>query len=169
MRLLEKRGLENEDDQLATDDPLLATLMAASVRSRIATGPEAGQPWRRLGDRVDPAETFEGGADANAEASDRCVREGGMSLHADVSIPARDRKRLERLCGYILRPPIGLDRLESQPDGRLSYRLKTQWRDGTTHILMERNELLERLASLIPPPRAHQVRYHGLCSAEHKP
>jgi len=40
--------------------------------------------------------------------------------------------------------------------------LKTRWRDGTTHVLMERHELLERLAPLIPPPRAHQVRYHGL-------
>ncbi len=48
------------------------------------------------------------------------------------------------------------------PDGRLAYRLKTPWRDGTTHVVMERRELLERLAPLIPPPRAHQVRYHGV-------
>jgi len=27
---------------------------------------------------------------------------------------------------------------------------------------MERHELLERLAPLIPPPRAHQVRYYGI-------
>jgi hypothetical protein len=27
---------------------------------------------------------------------------------------------------------------------------------------MKRHELLERLAPLIPPPRAHQVRYHGV-------
>ena len=73
-----------------------------------------------------------------------------MSLHADVSVPARDRRRLERLACYILRSPICLDRLESQPDGRLSYKLKVRWRDGTTHILMERHELLERLAPLIP-------------------
>ena len=85
-----------------------------------------------------------------------------MSLHADVSVPARDRRRLERLARYILRQPICLDRLEAQPDGRLSYKLKTQWRDGTIHILMERHELLERLAPLIPPPRAHQVRYFGI-------
>jgi hypothetical protein len=85
-----------------------------------------------------------------------------MSLHADVSVPGRDRRRLERLACYILRSPICLDRLETQPDGRLSYRLKTRWRDGTTHILMERHELLERLAPLIPPPRAHQVRYYGI-------
>ena len=45
---------------------------------------------------------------------------------------------------------------------RFTYRLKTRWRDGTTHILMERHELLERLAPLIPPPRAHQVRYRGI-------
>jgi hypothetical protein len=162
MRLIKKRGLENEDDPLAADDPLLATLMAASVRSRIATGPEAGQPWHRLGDRVDPVEPLEGEAAARAKAPERCVREGGMSLHADVSVAARDRKRLERLACYILRSPICLDRLESQPDGRLSYKLKTRWRDGTTHILMERHELLERLAPLVPPPRAHQVRYYGI-------
>ncbi len=162
MRILEKRGLESGEDPLTADDPLLATLMAASVRSRIATGPEAGLPWHRLGDRVDPVESEEGGADAEARAPERCVREAGMSLHADVALPARDRRRLERLARYILRPPICLDRLEAQPDGRLSYKLKTQWRDGTTHILMERPELLERLAPLIPPPRAHQVRYYGI-------
>jgi hypothetical protein len=69
---------------------------------------------------------------------------------------------LERLCRYIHRPPLALERLEALPDGRLTYRLKTRWRDGTTHVLMERHELLERLAPLIPPPRAHQARYHGI-------
>ena len=158
MRLVEgRRQSAGLDDEAAQDDPLLATLMAASIQSRIATGPEAGQRWRRLGDRVEPAD--EGGTQ---KPPPRCVREGGMSLHADVAVPARDRKRLERLCRYVARPPIAIDRLEALPDGRLAYRLKTRWRDGTTHVLMERHELLERLAPLIPPPRAHQVRYHGL-------
>jgi hypothetical protein len=85
-----------------------------------------------------------------------------MSLHADVAVPARDRKRLKRLCRYVARPPLALGRLEAMADGRLAYRLKTPWRDGTTHVVMERRELLERLAPLIPPPRAHQVRYHGV-------
>jgi hypothetical protein len=40
LRCLQKRGLENEDYPLATDDPLLATLMSASIRSRIATAPK---------------------------------------------------------------------------------------------------------------------------------
>lgn len=157
MQLVEHRRQGRDLDEAAEDDPLRVTLMAASVQSRIATGPQAGQRWRRLGDRVEPTDH-----DAVAEPSVRCVREGGMSLHADVTVPARDRKRLERLCRYAARPPIATDRLEALPDGRLAYRLKTRWRDGTTHVLMERRELLERLAPLIPPPRAHQVRYHGL-------
>jgi len=85
-----------------------------------------------------------------------------MSLHAEVAVPARDRRRLERLCRYVARPALSSDRLEERPDGRLALRLKTRWRDGTTHILMERRELLDRLVPLIPPPRAHQVRYHGV-------
>ena len=101
-------------------------------------------------------------ADFFDDTPPRCVRHGGMSLHADVAVPARDRARLERLCRYMARPPIATERLEAVPNGRLTDRLKTPWRDGTTHILMERHELLERQAPLIPPLRAHQVRYHGV-------
>jgi hypothetical protein len=60
------------------------------------------------------------------------------------------------------RPPLGTDRLEEQPDGRLTLRLETRWRDGTTHVLLERSDLLDRLVPLIPPPRTHQVRYYGI-------
>lgn len=80
-----------------------------------------------------------------------------MSLHAEVGVPARDRRRLERLCRYVARPPLANERLEERPDGRLALRLKTRWRDGTTHILMERRELLDRLVPLIPPPRYNAV------------
>lgn len=158
-RLLEARAGEDAD-ALARDHSLLALLAAASLRTRIATGPQRGEPWRRLGDRVEPTD-----GDANEvdpQASAHVPRHGGMSLHADVSVPARDWRRLERLCRYVARPPLANERLEERPDGTLALRLKTRWRDGTTHIVMGRRELIDRLVPLIPPPRAHQVRYHGI-------
>ncbi len=136
LRLLERNGVAAEDDPLAGDDPLMAMLGAASIRSRIATGPEAGEPWRRLGDRVEPVEEDEAGVVPRATVPPRRVRQGDMSLHADVAVPARDRQRLERLCRYVARPPLALGRLEAMADGRLAYRLKTPWRDGTTHVVM---------------------------------
>jgi Putative transposase/Transposase zinc-binding domain len=154
-RRLESRA-EEDEDALARDEPLLAALAAASLYTRITTGPQQGEPWRRFGDRVDP------GPDDDPDASPRVPMCRGMSLHANVAVPARDRHRLERLCRYVARPPLANDRLEERPDGRLLLRLKTPWRDGTTHIAMEQSELIDRLVPLIPPPRAHQVRYHGI-------
>ena len=158
-RLIEARHAGDED-ALARDEPLMALLAAASLRTRVATGPHRGEPWWRLGDREEPHEGVDGVADT--EASDRVAQVGGMSLHADVAVPAHDRRRLERLCRYVSRPPLASERLEERPDGTLTLRLKTRWRDGTTHVLMERSELIERLVPLIPPPRAHQVRYHDV-------
>ena len=85
-----------------------------------------------------------------------------MSLHANVAVPARDRSRLERLCRYVARPPLATARLSRTGDGRLLYRLKHRWRDGTTHVVFEPLELVEKLAALIPPPRFHGARYHGV-------
>jgi hypothetical protein len=148
---------EEDDDALAHDETLLALLAAASLRTRIAAGPHTGERWQRVGDRVDPVEPS-----ADPDASPRVPECRGMSLHADVAVPARDRRRRERLCRYVARPPLANGRLEEHPDGRLTVRLKTRWRDGTTHVLMGRSELIDRLVPLIPPPRAHQIRYHGI-------
>jgi hypothetical protein len=155
-RLLARRGLgaeadAGEADPLAGEQPLLAGLAAASVRGRAADG----RRLVRLGDRVDPE-------DLPASATPRCATAGGFSLHAGVAVPARDRQRLERLCRYAGRPPLATERLERLVDGRLLYRLRHRWRDGTTHVVFEPQELLQRLVPLIPAPGAHQVRYHGV-------
>jgi hypothetical protein len=55
-----------------------------------------------------------------------------------------------------------MERIEPQTDGRLLYRFKRSWRDGTTHIVMEPLELLEKLSALVPAPRAHLTRYAGV-------
>jgi hypothetical protein len=44
----------------------------------------------------------------------------------------------------------------------LLYQLKKRWRDGTTHVVFESVEFIAKLAALIPAPRVHLVRYHGV-------
>jgi len=69
----------------------------------------------------------------------------------------------------VARPPVATERLARLEDGRLLYRLKHRWRDGTTHVVFEPQELVEKLAALVPPPRFHLVRYHGIlgpCASE---
>ena len=35
-------------------------------------------------------------------------------------------------------------------------------RDGTTHLVMTPLEFLQRLAALVPRPRLHLIRFHGV-------
>jgi hypothetical protein len=96
------------------------------------------------------------------------ARIDGFSLHAGVAVPANDRQRLERLCRYAGRPPVSSERLSKLDDGRLLYELRHRWRDGTTHVAFEPLELIDRLAALVPPPRFHTVRYHGVIASRSK-
>ena len=49
----------------------------------------------------------------------RCgvLAHGFLRLHCD-DVPARDRRRLERLCRYVARPPLAHERLDERSDGR---------------------------------------------------
>lgn len=40
--------------------------------------------------------------------------------------------------------------------------LKQRWKDGTTHVVMTKEVLMERLCALVPKPRKHLVTYHGV-------
>jgi hypothetical protein len=65
----------------------------------------------------------------------------------------------ERLCRYVSRPAIAAERLSLTPQGDVHFCLKTPYRDGTTHIVLEPLDFMARLAALVPPPRVHQTRY----------
>ena len=158
-RLLERRGFGQNDDSEADaetrDESLLASLYAASFGLRIATGPREGQRVMRFGGWVYVEQI-------GSSKATRCVTLGGLSLHANVAVPAGDRQRLERLCRYVARPPLTIKRLSRLSDGRLLYGLSHPWRDGTTHVAFLPLELIEKLAALVPPPRVNLVRYHGV-------
>ena len=51
-------------------------------------------------------------------------------------IDAYQRNELERLCRYITRPAIANERLSRNRKGQVVLRLKSPYRDGTTHIVM---------------------------------
>ena len=63
---------------------------------------------------------------------------------------------------YITRPAIANERLKRNGAGDVVLQLKSAWRDGTTHIVMSPLEFMQRLAALVPRPRLHLIRFHGV-------
>ena len=154
VRLLQRRGVleEGNVDSLWEDEPLLATITAASVQGQIATGERAGQHVRRR--LLDPEEGIRSGP--------LCFAWRGFSLHGATRIEATDRVRLEKLCRYVIRPPLAAGRLQILDADPVAFSLKSIWSDGTYQIVLSPEELLEKLAALVPPPRLNLVRYHGV-------
>jgi hypothetical protein len=76
--------------------------------------------------------------------------------------------RLKQLCRYITRPAIANERLKRNRAGQVVLQLKSPYKDGTTHIVMEPLEFMERLAALVPRPRLHLIRFHGVLAPNAK-
>jgi hypothetical protein len=91
----------------------------------------------------------------------RCANAHGFSLHAGVRCDADQRQGLEHLYRYITRPAIANERLSVNRAGQVVLKLKTAFRDGTTHIVVSPLEFMQRLAALVPRPRLHLIRFHG--------
>jgi hypothetical protein len=77
----------------------------------------------------------------------------GFSLQAAVRCVANDRQALEQLCRYITRPALSNKRAQTNAAGPVVLKLKTPWRDGTTHLVMSQPEFTQRRAALVPRPR----------------
>ena len=157
VKLLEKRGLwldaDASDDRLAQEQPLLAALATASIAGVLAMGPKAGQRPMRLFGRA--------ARDAD-ERHDKAPKSAyGFDLHAGARAAAHDEQARERLCRYLLRPPLSNDRLTRTDEGKYRIALKRVWDDGTAAIIISGAELMARLAVLVPPPRFHTTRYFG--------
>ena len=159
LRVLKRHGRSldgvsvSDVDSFASDQPVLASCYGASAADLQLLGSAAGRKTAKL---VCPLRLVPGrGPSAVAEV-------GGVNIHAAVVVDGRDRKRLERVCRYIARPPLSLERLESHSDGRVRIRFKSAWKDGTHSVLLDPLDFISRLCALIPPPRFHMLRYHGV-------
>jgi len=150
-RRLADRGLNQRGDPSAGP---LGDCAAASIKGLALLGPGGGLPLGRVMLPVSPQPSKPHGK--------RCVAGGGYSLHANTAVHALNRRRLEHLARYILRPPIANGRLRERADGKLEYTMKRMWRDGTVAMTFAPLDFMSKLAALVPPPRANQVRYHGV-------
>jgi hypothetical protein len=92
----------------------------------------------------------------------------GFSIHAGVSIPAHDKKGLERLARYVARPPLCHDQLQETGDGRIALRLSKTRKSGATHAFLAPLQLIRRLTSLIPPAGQNLIRYFGILGSAAK-
>ena len=102
---------------------------------------------------------------------------GGRHFHArqDFNFAAFMRRcaaapisaALERLCRTITRPAIVNERLQRNRGAQVVLQLQSAYHDGTTHIVMSPLEFLQRLAALVPRPRLHLIRFHGVVLAPH--
>ena len=132
--------------------------------------------------------------DAAAAADMLAWENSGFSVDASVRITLIDRdvpsyfQSLEHLLRYCARPPFALERLSviRSPDGRIArirYALPrhkaANWvgpgrgrkstRPGANGVVeLTPFEFLDRLADLVPPPRKHRHRYHGVFAPNHK-
>jgi hypothetical protein len=97
-----------------------------------------------------------------------CADIDGFSLHTAVRVEAHDRKRLEQLRRDITRPALSDGRVQLSDAGQGELKFKTPWRDGTTHLVMSPLEFMQRLAALVPRPRLHPIRFHGVLAPNAK-
>ena len=141
---------DDSGDAFAQEQPGLAQCYTGSVLGILVLGPRAGTRVIRLRGQAASTDPF------------RPRFANGFDVHAGVRVFAHDRKGLERLCRYLLRPPFSRERLTRRPDGNVQLRLKRAFRCGTTHMVFEPLDFLSKLAALVPPPRAHLVRYSGV-------
>jgi Putative transposase len=101
-------------------------------------------------------------ASGEDERREGVAQYAGFSLHAGTALEGEERGKLERLARYVTRPAVAEERLTLTAQGHVRYRLKTPYRDGTTQVVLEPLDFLARLAALVPPPRVHLTRYHGV-------
>ncbi len=159
LKFLAKNGVwtgppgEGGGEELHEVPTAMDVLQAGSIRG-----------WEGMTDRPAPIEVA--GRDASRPPVPRredpfAAEREGWSLHCGVRITAGDRGGLEQLCRYLLRPAFAEERPSRLSDGRILYRFRRPWPDGTSHVALDPVDFVGKLAALVSPPRSHTVRYPG--------
>jgi hypothetical protein len=138
------------DDGLDDDAQAVLDDQAAAVKSPL---PSPLFPWAKGNDQP---------------RRPRCSFFEGYSLHADLAVHQKERRKLERLLRYGLRPPFAQKRLSLTPDGKVRLKLRKPYYTGQSEIVLEPDVFLRRLIATIPPKRLNMVRFHGVFAPRSK-
>jgi hypothetical protein len=136
-----------EDEGAALEGQLLASAVGGQ-------SPPAGPQWLRGLAPLRPSEL--------AFDKPLCAALDGFTLHAATRAGALDTAGREQLLRYVLRPPLAQERVQALPNGLVRIVLKRAYADGTRAVDMDPLSLLCRLATSVPPPRYHTVKYAGV-------
>jgi hypothetical protein len=120
-RWLARQGWGADEDIVdEVDDDAQQTMQAASIAGRVTLGKHAGRLVRRY--RLHNGRPY--------KLPPRCASCSGYNLHAGTTVTERNRSGRERLCRYLLRPPLAKSRLTQRDDGDLVIQLSRAWSDG---------------------------------------
>jgi hypothetical protein len=169
MKMLTHRGVLVEDlgqtylaepDADGEESRTLRPLQAAAITYRIAFGPRAGQKVLTLRGAM-PRE-------ATASAS-RCAPTSTVSVCTPRCGSRRTTASGWSSCAATSRGRrCRTRRIQLNAAGQVELKLKTPWRYGTTHLVMNPLEFMQRLAALVPRPRLHLIRFHGVLAPNAK-
>jgi PAS domain S-box-containing protein len=122
----------------------LVEVRTAVTHDEPASGADDAGALRGLVEEMGQTDLAEPDADGDEARQRLCADIDGFSLHAAVRVEAHDRKRLEQLCRCITRPALANKRVQTNAAGQVVLKLKTPWRDGTTHLAMSPLEFIQR-------------------------
>ena len=148
-----------DNDGESDEARVLRSLQATACIYLIAFYPHAGQRVLTLQGAIPMEMDF---------MQTLCADINGFSLHADVRCGVDDRQVLEQLCCYITRPALTNECAQTNAAGQVVLKLKTPWRDGSTHLVLSPLEFMQRLAALVQRPRLHLIRFLGVLAYNDK-
>jgi len=86
----------------------------------------------------------------------------GFSVDDRVRFEPEDRRSMEKVARYLLRPPLSLERMTySEGDEQVVYRRKGKDGRPGGEERFDALDFLARVIARIPPPKVHLVRYLG--------
>lgn len=146
-------------------DPALAPLQTAACTSRSALGPRAGQKVLTWKDPSlnPPAQRYRNQRVVSVPKGSVCMPTPGVGPISDSNSNACVATSPVRPSAtHAYAACLCESRQTGTPAGEVVLQLKTPYRDGTTHLVMTPLEFLQRLAALVPRPRLHLIRFHGV-------